>query len=383
MTLEAPSTAIDENAGAKTITVTLGRELTGDETLDVPLAFSGTATFGTDYTLAAPNSTPTGVSYSNLASADLGANPPTVSFSGVNSPADSATVILTATADTTDEGATESVTVGLGALNANSGANLGGGASGSGTATFNITDDDDAPGGITLTLDKSTIAEDAATATVKVTATVTGGTAYSSAKTVSVKVGESGDTAVEGTDYANVADYDLTINAMETSAEWTFSLDPTDDTLDEDTETLRVTGASGDIAVTGASITITDDDDAPTVSVADATAVNEGNDPNATVNLSFAVTLDAASGKQVTVLYTLAARRPPPTTTPSRTRCRSRLPPVPAAPASTSWSRATRSTSRTRRSPSPSARRPTPRSPRPRARVKPRAPSPTTTRRRL
>ena len=271
----------------------------------MPLTFSGTATFGTDYTLAAPNSTPTGVSYSNLASTDLGANPPTVSFSGVNGAADSATVILTATADTTDEGATESVTVGLGTLNANSGTNLGGGASGSGTATFNITDDDDAPGGITLTVDKSTIAEDAATATVKVTATVTGGTAYSSAKTVSVKVGESSDSAVEGTDYANVADYDLTINAMETSAEWTFSLDPTDDTLDEDTERLSVTGTSGDIAVTGASITITDDDAAPTVSVADAAAVNEGNDPNATVNLSFAVTLDAASGKQVTVPYTL------------------------------------------------------------------------------
>ena len=306
VTLEAPSTAIDENAGAKTITVTLGRALTGDETLAVPLTFAGTSVFGTDYTLAEPNSTPTGVSYSNLASTDLAANPPTISFSGVTSAADSATVILTATADTTDEGATESVTVGLGTLNANSGANLGGGASGSGTATFNITDDDDAPGGITLTVDKSTIAEDAATATVKVTATVTGGTAYSSAKTVSVKVGESSDSAVEGTDYANVADYDLTINAMETSAEWTFSLDPTDDTLDEDTETLRVTGASGDISVTGASITITDDDDAPTVSVADATAVSEGNDPNATVNLSFAVTLDAASGKQVTVPYTLA-----------------------------------------------------------------------------
>ena len=43
----------------------------------------------------------------------------------------------------------------------------------------------------------------------------------------------------------------------------------------------------------------------PTVSVADAAAVNEGNDPNTTVNLSFAVTLDAVSGKQITVPYTL------------------------------------------------------------------------------
>ena len=301
VTLQAPSAAIDENAGSKTITVTLGRALEGDETLDVPLTFSGTATFGDDYTLAAPNSTPTGVSYSNLASTNLATNPPTVSFSGVNGAADSATVILTATSDTTDEGTSESVTVGIGTIDDD----LDGGTTSSGTATFNIEDDDDAPGGITLTVDQSTIAEDAATATVKVTATVTGGTAYATAKTLKVKVGASTDTAVEGTDYANVADYDLTINAMQMSAEWTFSLDPTDDTLDEDTERLSVTGTSGDIAVTGASITITDDDAAPTVSVADAAAVNEGNDPNATVNLSFAVTLDAASGKQVTVPYTL------------------------------------------------------------------------------
>ena len=301
VTLQAPSTAIDENAGAKTVTVTLGRALEGDETLDVPLTFSGTATFGDDYTLAAPNSTPTGVSYSNLASTDRSANPPTIAFSGVNGAASSATVILTATSDTTDEGASESVTVGIGTIDDD----LDGGTTQSGTGTFNIEDDDDAPGGITLTLDQSTIAEDAATATVTVTASVTGGTAYATNKTVKVKVGESGDSAVEGTDYANVADFDLTINAMETSAEKTFSLNPTDDDLDEDTERLSVTGTSGDITVTGANITITDDDDAPTVSVADAAAVNEGNDPNATVDLSFAVTLDAASGKQVTVPYTL------------------------------------------------------------------------------
>ena len=301
VTLEAPSAAIDEDAGIKTITVELGRELTGDEALTVPLSFAGAATFGTDYTLAAPNSTPTGVTYSNLASTNLAANPPTVSFSGVNSAASSATVILTAKGDTTDEGASESVTVGIGTIDDD----LDGGTTQSGTATFNINDDDDAPGGITLTVDKTTIAEDAATATVKVTATVTGGTAYSSAKTVKVKVGNSGDTAVEGTDYANVVDFDLTINAMETSAEWTFSLDPDDDALDEDTETLSVTGTSGDLTVTSANIAITDNDAAPTVSVADTAAVNEGNDPNTTVNLSFAVTLDAASGKQVTVPYTL------------------------------------------------------------------------------
>ena len=213
VTLEAPSTAIDEDAGTKTITVTLGRALEGDETLNVPLTFAGAATFGTDYTLAAPNSTPTGVTYSNLASTNLATSPPSIAFSGVENAASSATVVLTASDDSTHEGAAESVTVGLGTLNASSGTNLDGGASGSGTATFNITDDDDAPTGITLSVDTTTIAENDDPATVTVTATVNGGTAYQSDTTVKVKVGESGDTAVEGTDYANVADFDLLIEA--------------------------------------------------------------------------------------------------------------------------------------------------------------------------
>ena len=297
VTLGAPSAAIKENAGTKTITVTLGRTLTGDETLDVPLTFSGTSVFGTDYTLAEPNSTPTGVSYSNLASTNLTANPPTIAFSGVNGAASNATVILTATSDTTDEGTSESVTVGIGTIDDD----LDGGTTSSGTATFNIEDDDDAPGGITLSVDKSTIAEDAATATVKVTATVTGGTAYATAKTVKVKVGASTDTAVEGTDYANVADYDLTINAMQMSAEWTFSLNPTDDTLDEDTETLSVTGTSSGITITPANITITDDDAEPTLSI-DSPTVTES-DSGETATLRFTVSLDAASGRQVTVGY--------------------------------------------------------------------------------
>ena len=301
VTLEAPSTAIDENSGAKTLTVELGRVLTGDETLSVPLTFEGSAAFGADYTLAAPNTTPTGVTYSNLASIDLVAYPPTVSFSGVDSAASSATLTLTAKADATDEGETESVTVGLGTLNASSGTNLGGGASGSGTASFNITDDDDAPDGITLTLDTVSMAENDATATVKVTATVTGGTAYATDTTVSVKVGVDGDSAVEGTDYADVDDFELTINAMETSAEKTFSLNPTDDTLDEDNETINVTGMADGVTVTPANIALTDDDDPPKLSI-NSPSIAES-DSGETATLRFTVSLDVASGKQVTVAY--------------------------------------------------------------------------------
>ncbi len=544
VTLAAPAAAINENGGAKTITVTLGRTLTGDETLDVPLTFAGTATFGADYTLSEPETLPTGVTFSNLASTDLAANPPTVSFSGVDGAASSATLTFTGVDDTVDEGRFEEVTVGLGTLDANSGTNLDGGAAGYGSQTFNIddddstpvatlkltptsiaedggatdgtstvtatlsgtsnqdltltvaaapvspavggdyalsdnttltiaagsttstgavtitardnevdapnktvtvsatatggngvanpanatltitdddlrgvsvspvaltlaeaddpltlntderegtytveldsqptgtvtvnlssgdtkiatlsdtslefttsdwdaqtvtvtavadnvdnaddarsvrithtvsaagtdykdeaaapvdvtvTDDDAAPSGITLTVDTSTIAEDAATATVKVTATVAGGTTYGAETTVEVEVGVDGDSAEAGTDYATVADFDIVIGAGEASAARTFSLNPTDDAFDEDSETLTVTGASGDIAITDAEITITDDDDAPTLSI-DSPSLDEGDSGSA--DLSFKVTLTPASGKPVTVSYADAA----------------------------------------------------------------------------
>ena len=277
LNIDSPSvTEGDGGTATMTFTVTLAPASGRPVSVDYADAATGTATSGDDYAVITNGTL-------NFAAGDK-----------------KKTVAVTVNGDTTDE-PNETVVL---RLSSPSNAMLTGGVQAlDGTGT--ITDNDDAPAGITLTVDKSSIAEDAATTTVKVTATVAGGTAYSSAKIVKVKVGESSDSAVEGTDYANVTDFDLTINATETSAEKTFSLNPTDDTLDEDTERLSVTGTSGDISVTGANITITDNDDAPTVSVADAAAVNEGNDPNATVNLSFAVTLDAASGKQVTVPYTL------------------------------------------------------------------------------
>ena len=298
VTLSATNTAIAEDGGAKTITVRLGRALTGSETLSVALTFSGDATFGTDYTLAGPETAPTGVTYSNLASTDLAMNPPTIAFSGAANAASSATLTLTAGDDATDEGASESVSLGLGTLTA---ANLDGGASGSGAPTFDITDDDDAPGSIRLSTDVTSIAEDAATATVTVTATVTGDSAYNTATTVAVEVGDAGDSATEGIDYANVAGFDITIAAGAMSGQGNFSLDPTDDSLDEDNESIRVKGTSGSLGITGTSISLTDDDDPPEISV-DAPSVDEGAS-GANATLRFTVSLDAASGREVTVAY--------------------------------------------------------------------------------
>ena len=255
--LAAPSTAIDEAGGTKTITVELGRALTGDETLDVPLTFSGTATFGADYTLAAPNSTPTGVTYSNLASTDLAESPPTIAFSGVSGAASSATVILTATSDTTDEGATESVTAGLGTLNASSGENLDGGASGSGTATFNITDDDGTPTA-TLALTPTSIDEAGDDNATTVTATLSGPSSEAVTLTVAaaaVSPADSGDFTLTGAT--------LTIAAGTTTSTGTVTVTAVDNEVDapDRSVTISATASGGGVADPSAvTLTITDDD---------------------------------------------------------------------------------------------------------------------------
>ncbi len=126
--------------------------------------------------------------------------------------------------------------------------------------TVTVSDDDAAPSGITLTTDTPTIAEDAATKMVKVTATVNGDTTYAEAKTVRVTVGTNGDSATSGDDYATVTAFDIEIEAGEMSGEQTFSLNPADDAIDEDSESIRVSGTSGNIEITDASIEITDND---------------------------------------------------------------------------------------------------------------------------
>ncbi|MYI02361.1 MAG: hypothetical protein F4122_07570, partial [Gammaproteobacteria bacterium] len=305
VTLSAPAGDISESGGSKVITVTLGRTLAGDETLAVPLTFSGAATFGADYALAQPNPVPAGVTYANLASTDLATSPPTIAFSGVAGAARSATITLSASADSTDEGASESVTVGIGAI----ATAPDGGASASGTSTFNITDDDDAPGGITLTVDadkdttnaQDSVAEDGGAKTARVTATLDGSTTFDAATEVTVTVGKAGDAATSADYAASPASFTITIPAGESSATADFTLTPTNDKLDENDEALSLTGSAGSLTVSGATIKITDDDDLPALSIADASAVTEGG------QATFTITLTPVSGRDVTVQWATAA----------------------------------------------------------------------------
>ena len=123
-----------------------------------------------------------------------------------------------------------------------------------------IHDDETASTKVTLTVDVASVDEDAGATTVTVTGTLDAATRLA-ATTVTVAVGASDDTATEGTDYATVADFTLTIDAGETSGTAVFSLTPTDDDIDEDRETLSVSGSTTatELTVTGAILAIDDE----------------------------------------------------------------------------------------------------------------------------
>ena len=304
VTLAASNSAISENGGTKTITVTLGRALQGEETLAVPLTFGGTTTFGNDYTLAQPDTVPTGVSYTNLQSTDLKTSPPTISFSGVESAAASATVTLTAQEDTLDEGTSESVSLSLGTLDAR---NLDGGASGSGTPSFNIEDNDDSP---VISIDSPSVTEGAKDTTTTLTFKVS--LSAQSGQAVTVAYSEhTGGTAKQGEDYEALTSGTLSFEAGDKDK--TITITAIGDDLDEADETIFIRLSSptnatlkeGDQTL-DESGTINDDDATPTVTVNDAAAVTEGNDTTATTAMRFEVSLSAISGRAITVPYTLA-----------------------------------------------------------------------------
>ncbi len=141
------------------------------------------------------------------------------------------------------------------------------------------------------------VAENVETApTFTYTVTLTG-TAFAEDKKVTVTVGTEADAAVSGTDYTKVDSFDLTIKAGELSGSGQFTLDPIDDTLDEDDETVTLTAELEGVAVDAATLTITDDDATPELTVGDASIAEGG-------TAEFTVTLSAVSGRDVTVQWT-------------------------------------------------------------------------------
>ena len=149
-------------------------------------------------------------------------------------------------------------------------------------------DDDETPSsGVTLTVAPERVAEGAGATPMTVTATLNGGTRDEQTP-VTVMV-ESG-TAISGTDFEPVTGITVTIPTNTVSHTGTFTLTPAPDTMDEADETVEVNGATtvAGLVVTGAEVTISDDDAAPTVTLSlSSTSVSE-NGGIATVTASLA-----------------------------------------------------------------------------------------------
>jgi len=159
-----------------------------------------------------------------------------------------------------------------------------------------ITNDDAAPT-VTLSINNTSITENG-------TATVTATLSAVSSEDVTVTLGYTGTATGSGTDYTASAAA-ITIAAGSTTG--TVTITAVNDTLDEADETviIDITGVTNgtESGAQQVTTTITDNDDAPTISANDP-SVTEGNTD--TVTLAFTVSLSTPSGKAVTVDYATA-----------------------------------------------------------------------------
>ncbi len=157
---------------------------------------------------------------------------------------------------------------------------------------------------VTLSTEPSSVEEEGEATDVTVTATLN--VIQTTATTVTVSV-ESG-TATSGTDFTEVSDFSITIPANTLSATGTFILTPTSDTVDEPDETVLITGTTAveDVTVTGTSLTITDDDGEPTVTLElDPTSIGENREMT-----TVTATLDRPSSQETTITISAEADAP-------------------------------------------------------------------------
>ncbi len=295
---------VSEGSSEKTLTVTLGRTLIEGESIEVPLVFTGTASLGSDYTLEAPKTVPTGVSYANLGGSDP-AKAPTVTFAGSTGGVSSlsATLTLTTVADSKAEDDKETVTVKLGTP-ATTGLG-GGGVLTSGNVQFSILEP--VPE-ISITAKTQSVAEG-----TDAVFTVKANRSSSSDLTVNLTVSESDGSDFVAADKEGTAT--VTITKGETEAD--FSVPTLNDSVNEPDGSVTVTvvedGEKGQYYTQAsspgdsASIKITDNDSVatgPEFSVADETA-------NENVGLMyFTVRLDRSLSQKVQVTFNVRESNP-------------------------------------------------------------------------
>ena len=267
--------------------------------LTVPEGESGT------YTVVL-TSQPTGsvaVVLSRSGSSDVTVAPSPLTFTAGNW-STAQTVTVSAAADTDAVNDTATVTHAVS-----------GGDYGSETASdvaVTVSDDETVSTEVTLTVDPAAVDEGDDATTVTVTGTLNGGT-RAAATEVTVSVGVPVDGAVEGTDYATVNGFTLTIDAGLTRGTQTFTLTPADDDVDEANEALTVAGSTtaAGFTVNPTTVTIADDDERGVEVGVTALTVSEGGDATYTVVLeseptgNVTVTPSVSGNTEVTVSGTL------------------------------------------------------------------------------
>ena len=165
------------------------------------------------------------------------------------------------------------------------------------SATLTIIDNDTPPTRILLSLSQDEV-DEGDSPTVTVTAAFPQGSGAPTGDTVvTITVGDSGDTATDGTDYTTVDDFMVTIAAADGSVTRTFTFAPMDDTVFDPGETVTVSGsttAAGFNPITPVTLTIIDTDTAPTEIVLSLSENNvaldnvaEGASPTVTVTAAF------------------------------------------------------------------------------------------------
>ncbi len=252
---------------AKEITVTLGRALAEGEALPVPLTFMGEATPGTDYSVTGAMAS--GVAYTGLDSATG-----TVTFTGP-SPI-SATLTLSATPDSDVETSGETVIIGLGTLDGDSGTGLDGGASGTDSLDdFSIEDP------LLISITGGTAVTEGSSATF----TVTANRVPSSALMIDLTVADAA--AGDYLDSGDEGDNMVTLSGATTA---TVEIPTQTDSTDETNGTITVTIADGTgytVGMPSSAMVGVNDDDATTVTLTGTAGnISEGVTRNLTVTLA-------------------------------------------------------------------------------------------------
>nr|WP_296064122.1 Calx-beta domain-containing protein [uncultured Actinoplanes sp.] len=278
--MAAPTAADDLSWTASSTTVNEG------DTASLELNWTGTGTNGSTVSTALTYSTADG-------SANQGSDYTAVSAAPITFTGGKATLSVKALTDNSDEPSPETVSVKVYDSAAPSTVLA--------TGTINITDIDAEPT-YTFTADKTSVAEDGGPVTV--TATL----GAKSGKTVTIPYYTGDVSAKAGQDYGNTSG-NLVFNPGDLTKTFTVAI-TNDDLYEGENQTFTINASpTAGVAATAApiTVTITDNDPMPKVSIGNASAVNEGS------NLQFPVTAVGKAEKDITVKYTTADATTPAT----------------------------------------------------------------------